>query len=186
MPEIVLPGISLFFTRDSIVELLKTIHNDVKNELSQERSTPVSENSHAQNNVDILMRVIQAFNDREMNLLEQAVTPQFVRHDLSGAFLARYTGGAEVTNFLQTLFAAFPNIQIEIQDIIASADRIAMRYQFTGTHKGILFGTAPTNHRVRFDGMNIYRFEEEKIAEVWQLWDWAGVLHQIGAMPALH
>ncbi len=159
-------------------------HN--KNEFPIERNMTVAYTEEVQNNINVLQRVIQAFNNREMEVLEQSVTPRFIRHDLSGAFLVKYTGSAEVTNFLQALFVAFPDIQLQVHDMIPSEDRIAMRYEFSGTHKGELFGNAATGVNVRFNGINIYRFEEEKIAEVWQLWDWASVLHQIGILDWSH
>lgn len=60
-----------------------------------------------------------------------------------------------------------------------------MRYQFSGTHEGDLFGLAPTSANVEFSAINIYRFEGDKVAEVWQLWDWATVLNQIGALDVI-
>jgi steroid delta-isomerase-like uncharacterized protein len=135
-----------------------------------------------QHNTEIIQRVIKAFNERDMSLLENSVTPGFLRHDLSGAFLVKHTGGAEVTNFLQALFAAFPDIILEVKDLIASGDRVVIRYRFAGTHTGDLFGAAATGKQVDFDGINIYRLEEKKVAEVWQLWDWAKVLDQIGTL----
>jgi steroid delta-isomerase-like uncharacterized protein len=131
-----------------------------------------------QNNVDKIIQVIRAFNKRDIDFIEKSVTPNFVRHDLADAFLVKYTGSAEVTNFLQSLFTAFPDIQIEILDKIAAADRVVIRYELTGTQRGELFGKAASGQKVSFAGINIYRFENGKIAEVWQLWDWASVLQQ--------
>ncbi len=135
-----------------------------------------------QSNIKFIQQVIQAFNERDMAALEQSVAPGFLRHDLSGAFLVKYTGSSEVTNFLQALFAAFPDIVLEVKDMIASGDRVVIRYQFKGTHTGELFGTAATGRKVAFDGINIYRLKDKKVAEVWQLWDWAKVMDQIGVL----
>jgi steroid delta-isomerase-like uncharacterized protein len=133
-------------------------------------------------NTTNLERVIQAFNEHNLAVLEESVTPGFTRHDLSGAFLNKGTGSTEVSNFIHLLLEAFPDIQLEVQDMISSDDKITMRYTFSGTHLGSLFGTAPTGRQVVFNGINIYRFEGEKIAEVWQLWDWTTVLQQIGIL----
>ena len=44
----------------------------------------------------------------------------------------------------------------------------------------------PSRHPSRNGaGINIYRFEGDKVAEVWQLWDWATVLNQIGALDVI-
>jgi len=134
----------------------------------------------SQDNITTLKKVIQSINDRDLDKIERFATPNFTRHDLTGAFLAEGSGSTEATDFLHTLFEAFPDFRTDVQDVFASGDRVAVRYKFSGTHQGILFGIPSTGKKVDFSGINIYRFEENKIAEAWQLWDWAGVLKQIG------
>lgn len=49
-----------------------------------------------------------------------------------------------------------------------------------GTHEGPLFGREATGRRFTVNEMNIYRLEDAKIAETWQLVDIAGFMNQIG------
>jgi steroid delta-isomerase-like uncharacterized protein len=136
--------------------------------------------------LEIMRVVVEAFNARDYELLERSVTPDFVRHDLSGALMPTATGAVEVSSFLQVLFHALPDLRLDVQDMMASGSRVTMRYEFAGTHLGDLFGIAPTGRPIRFAGINIYRFEEERIAEVWQLWDWASMLQQTGVLAWPH
>ncbi len=138
-----------------------------------------------QDNIATLRRIIQAIDDRDLAAVAQFVTPDFVRHDLAGAFLVRGAGGRAATDFLRALLEAIPDLKIDVEDILSSDDRLAVRYQFSGTHEGDLFGLAPTSAKVEFSAINIYRFEGDKVAEVWQLWDWATVLNQIGALDVI-
>lgn len=131
-------------------------------------------------NIAILRQAIQFINDGEMVRVAEFIAPKFKRHDLAGMFPAQKSGSTEAINFLGTLQAAFPDLRFDIQDVFACNDRIAMHCLISGTHKADLLGASPTGQRVAFSGINIYRFEEGKIAEVWQLWDWAAVLSQIG------
>lgn len=135
-----------------------------------------------EDNIAILRQAIQFINDGEMVRVAEFITPEFKRHDLAGMFPAKKSGSAEAINFLGTLRTAFPDLRFDIQDVFACNDRIAMRFLISGTHKADLFGASPTGLRVVFSGINIYRFEGDKIAEVWQLWDWAAVLSQIGIL----
>ena len=135
-----------------------------------------------QDNIAIIKYAIQAVNDRDLVAAAKSVTPDYIRHDLVGAIVAQQKGREGATNFLQTLIQAFPNLLIHIEDIFASGDRVTARYGFSGTHEGELFGIAPTGVSVDFNGITIYRFEGDKIAEAWQLWDWATVLSQIGVL----
>jgi steroid delta-isomerase-like uncharacterized protein len=135
----------------------------------------------AQANIKTLKRAIQAINDRDLHSVAQLVTPGFVRHDLAGAF--RESGGPEgVTDFLQLLLKALPDLHITVDDIFATENRVAIRVTLVGNHQGAFQGIPPTGKRVKFSGNHLYRFEAEKIAETWQLYDVAGFLRQIGAL----
>ncbi len=126
--------------------------------------------------------VIELLNGGDIDGVAEHVGEGFTRHDLSGTFLASTAGPGEVTDFLHALYASIPDLHIDIADIFGSDDKLAVRYAFTGTHKGELLGIAPTGKKLDFSGINIYRFNEGKVAEAWQLWDWATVLQQVGAL----
>jgi steroid delta-isomerase-like uncharacterized protein len=132
--------------------------------------------------IERIRTIIRQLNGGDIDSTAVHVTEGFSRHDLSGNFLAGRSGGGEVTDFLHTLYASIPDLQIEIEDIFGSDDKVTVRYGFTGTHQGPLLGVAGTAKPLRFSGVNIYRFEDGKIAEAWQLWDWATVLEQMGAI----
>lgn len=132
-------------------------------------------------NISTIRRAVQAINDRDLSIIPQLVTPGFVRHDLAGAF--REAEGREgVTDFLQLVLKALPDLQIKVEDIFATERRVALRITWVGTHRGEFQGIAPTGKKVKISGTNLYRFEEGKIAEAWQLYDVAGFLRQIGAL----
>ena len=134
-------------------------------------------------NVATLRRAVQAINDRNLSVNPTLVTPGFVRHDLATAF--REVGGREgVTDFLQLLIEAVPDLQIQEEELIAAGDHAALRVTLTGTHLGEFQGVAPTGNRVEISGTHTYRFEDGLFAETWQLWDVATFLRQIGVANA--
>lgn len=149
--------------------------------ISKEFFKPTSpmETNTSQANIATIKKAVQAVNDRDFGVVSQCLTDNFLRHDLTDFFPVKEDGKGQAMNFLQELMKAFPDIQFNIQDIFSDDSRAVIRFQFTGTHTGELFGFPPTDIKVNFSGINIYRFENSKIAEVWQLWDWAGVLRQI-------
>ena len=135
----------------------------------------------SEENMAILRSIIQAFNDRDLNVVPTLVTSGFVRHDLASAFMD-VKGREEVGDFLQMLLTALPDIHVTIEDIFATEKRGAMGLTVSGTHQGEFQGIAPTGKKVTFSSFNLYRFEEEKIAEFWQLIDVANFLRQIGGL----
>ena len=80
--------------------------------------------------------------------------------------------------------AAFPDIQLTVEDQVAEGDKVVTRYTLRGTHKGEFAGIAPTDKQVTFTGIWIYRIEGGKIVERWGNSDRAGLLEQIGAIPS--
>ena len=135
----------------------------------------------AEENIATIRRAIQAINDRDLHINPTLVTSGFIRHDLAGAF--REVGGPEgVTDFLQLFLKAVPDLQIKVEDIIATENRAAIRVTMKGTHQGEFQGVAPTGKKVKISGNHLYCFEEGKMAEAWNLWDVATFLRQIGAL----
>lgn len=138
-------------------------------------------NNDATANTELIKKAAQGVNDRDFAFVQSCFTSDFKRHDLTGAFPAASSGSGEPINFLQELIKAFPDLKMSVEDIFSNGPRATAHFKFTGTHTGELFGFKPTGKNVSFSGINLYRFENGKIAEVWNLWDWLGVMQQIQA-----
>jgi steroid delta-isomerase-like uncharacterized protein len=81
-------------------------------------------------------------------------------------------------------YKAFPDLSNEIEDVIATANKVVVRYRFSGTHKGEAVGVPPTESEVETAGIVIFRVEEEQLLEAWALDDMHGFLEQLGAIVA--
>lgn len=79
--------------------------------------------------------------------------------------------------------AAFPGYWLEAQDTVVDGDKIAVRFDFHGTHEGELMGIPPTGKTVKFEGLILYRLADGKIADHWMQTDIVSLLQQLGAMP---
>ncbi len=79
----------------------------------------------------------------------------------------------------------FPDVVSIIEDIIAEGDKVVARWTSRATHQGEYMGISPTGKEVEFTGISIYRIEEGKIAESWNIEDQLGLLRQIGGVPEL-
>jgi steroid delta-isomerase-like uncharacterized protein len=80
--------------------------------------------------------------------------------------------------------AAFPDLKLTADTVIAEGDTVAIRWIATGTHKGDLFGIAPTGKEATITGITIDRHADGKIVESWTNWDTLGLLQQLGAVPS--
>ena len=86
------------------------------------------------------------------------------------------------------MYAAFPDIDYTIEELLADGDSVAARWTIRATHQGELAGPTmtipPTGKRLELEGMNIFRFSEGKIVESGGFWDGLSMMQQLGLMPS--
>ncbi len=78
--------------------------------------------------------------------------------------------------FNQVLRPAFPDLTVTIQEQVAEGDKVTTRKTISGTHRGALFGIAPTNRPVRIDVIDIVRLENGRYVEHWGINSMASVI----------
>ena len=71
----------------------------------------------------------------------------------------------------------------KIEMMIAEVDRVMVHWTGHGRQWGEYFGIPPTNREITLSGIYIFRIEDDRIAEVWNLWDQLGELQQLGVLP---
>ena len=80
---------------------------------------------------------------------------------------------------------AFPDVVVTEEDLIASGDKVVERSSAAATHKGAMMGAPPTNKKIKWSEIHIYRLHDGKIAEHWAEVSMMELLQQIGALPGL-
>jgi steroid delta-isomerase-like uncharacterized protein len=75
---------------------------------------------------------------------------------------------------------AFPDLEARIEDIFGSADKVAVRLRFRGTHAGDFLGFPATGRGVEYVSHEFYRVADGLIAEEWICSDMAALLRQLG------
>jgi predicted ester cyclase len=82
--------------------------------------------------------------------------------------------------FIYLLWKAFPDIRIMFDDIIIEGNKVACRYNLTGTHKGEFMDLRPTDKQFRVNGMTIFSFRDTKCVQRWNLVDMISLMEQLG------
>ena len=77
----------------------------------------------------------------------------------------------------------FPDLHFTDEDYVAEGDKVAGRFEATGTHNGEFAGVPATGKPITFSGINIMRIAGGKIVEHWVQYDAMGIMQQIGAIP---
>lgn len=92
-------------------------------------------------------------------------------------------GSAGLKQFWTDFLAAFPDLSIEVDDMVATDDRLALAYRVSGTHKGAFMGIDPTGRSMEIRGLQLSRHDQDgKIVERWGSSDVLGIMQQIGAV----
>jgi steroid delta-isomerase-like uncharacterized protein len=131
-------------------------------------------------NKALARRSWEIVNQRNPDLIEEFYPPDFVWHEPDQDI----RGYEQAKQFVSTFFAAFPDIDISVEDTIAEGEQVVSRYTIRGTHQGETeeFGP-PTEKRMELKGITIHRFEDGKIVEEWERYDHLSVLQQLGLVP---
>jgi steroid delta-isomerase-like uncharacterized protein len=89
-----------------------------------------------------------------------------------------------VKQFFHMYRAAFPDLRMEPQDVIASGDRVVVRVRATGTHQGEFMGMPATGKSFDVELIDIVRFGDDGLAhEHWGIFDALKMMQQLGAIP---
>jgi len=115
-------------------------------------------------NKAVVQRAVELFDALEPDTLEDVLSPELA------------AGWREIMNHLP-----FSEHRIEITDIVAEGDQVAIRVATRGVHAGEWEGLRPTGKHWTNRGMALARLEGGKIVELEFLFDELGHLRQLGA-----
>jgi steroid delta-isomerase-like uncharacterized protein len=121
------------------------------------------------------------FNQHRVDRTDETVAADYVDHAL---LPGQAPGLAGAKKKWAGYLAAFPDVRLTIEDMVAEGDKVAVAWTGEGTQQGELLGIPPTGKRVRVMGISIYRLAEGKIAEQWEQWDRLNLMQQLGVVPA--
>ena len=128
-------------------------------------------------NKETFRRWVIVFNQRDWATLRSFYPDGYVYHGLG----VELHGAESLEQFIRSLLAGFPDLQCTLEDLFGEGDRCAWRCRWRGTHTGNFMGTPATGKRVEIVTIGIGRFENCKVAEIWERGD--SPLQQIGAVP---
>ncbi len=129
----------------------------------------------SEQNKDLIRRFYEELvNGRKIELADEMIIEDFDDH------AARGTGLENFKTLYAVMLRIFPDIHAKIEDLIAENDKVAARVEFTATQAGSFRGFPPTNQKVAFSGMDIFRLKDGKIAERWVQRDFLGLLEKLG------
>ena len=109
---------------------------------------------------------------------------QFVWEDVveQVPFPGQGPGLEGLKDVLRAMRAVFPDLIFSVQEQVAEGDRVASRFEWTGTLQGTFLGVPATGRFVRVWGIVIDRLEKGRIKDTRIIMDTLGLMIQLGAL----
>jgi predicted ester cyclase len=118
------------------------------------------------NKATVQRLVEEVLNGGRLEVIDELYTPELAR---------------AATRWITPFRASFPDLHMEIVELIAEGDKVVGRFTCSATHLGEWLGQAPTGRRFeRVDEVSIFWFRDGRIVHAWSLEDTLGRLQQLG------
>jgi steroid delta-isomerase-like uncharacterized protein len=125
--------------------------------------------------------VIEAWNAHDPDRLTKLVDEKWLAE--SDTIPAPVNGREGARQFMQTYITAFPDLRLDVDQMLASEEFVVTRWTATGTHRGVLMGIPPTNRKTVTHGCTVVQFKNGKAVHDWVYWDTGNLLRQLGVLP---
>ena len=139
-----------------------------------------------ENNRAVAERFVKTLNSGDMD----AAVECFAEDTCN---FGRPVGREGVRRVLKDIQETFPDVKLEILDVVAEGDWVVERGHFSGTHRGVgrlpvngglLIGVPPTNKAFRVNHVHMFRMNDSKIVDHYAVRDDLGMMQQLGLLPS--
>jgi predicted ester cyclase len=142
--------------------------------------------SYLEANKAIALQLIEVFNSRQLDLLEDVLHPDFRGRGIS-AFMPDdpEVGPSARRNLYEMFLQAIPDARGEVLGLVAEGDKVVLHDRFGGTHRGEFLGRPGTGNRIEWMAIHIYTIRDGKIIEDAYMRDELAIMQQLGLAPSL-
>ena len=92
--------------------------------------------------------------------------------------------GRDAEKNLSAIFTAFLDLTMTVDHLVIDGDKVVTVHTVEGTHMQELLGIAPTGKRFTMSVALIHRLQNRKIVHEQRIYDFTGMLMQIGVLKA--
>ena len=121
----------------------------------------------------------QVWNMGNAEVIDELLHPEVVGYGLVDSAGNEVRGIPAFKDFYYSFRSAFPDINVEIEQLVEQGDFLVVLCRVCATHAGEGFMSAPTGKRVEFTGTCMVRLEDGLIRESWNCFDFLSVMQQL-------
>lgn len=129
---------------------------------------------------------VAMWNDRNYAKIPELVSESFVMYDANAPAddipgpAGEVHGPDGLEMWMRAITTSFPDFQADVQEMLASDDRVMYEVTLSGTHEGEFAGIPPTGRDVELPAMESYRVADGAIQEHRTYYDRLEFLNQLG------
>lgn len=128
-------------------------------------------------NIAVQTKFGEAINGGDLQEMRNLVAANCTDHDPATGQVA---GPEGYINFFTMMRTAFPDMKVDVEQLVADDECVSFAYKLTGTHRGNFMGFPATEKNIKVRGMQISKFKDGVMVERWGSTDESGLLKQIG------
>ena len=131
-----------------------------------------------------MRRLYELINAGDIDGFGDQLADGFVEHEAIPGLEPSKEG---VKQLFRMYRASFPDLRMDVEDVLPSGDKVVGRIRATGTHTGEAFMGVPASGKsVDVQLIDITRFDDDGLArEHWGVFDALSMMQQLGAIPAM-
>ncbi|WP_435153952.1 ester cyclase [Haladaptatus sp. DFWS20] len=132
------------------------------------------------NNEAVVIREIEEVwnSDGDLDVIDDLVAKDVVYHSP----MMDMEGRDEYREAAKEARTIFTDLEMSVEDVVPTDEKVAVRYIVRGTHSGEMMGIEPTDERIEMTGILIDRIEDGKIQERYDNADELGMFVQLGVV----
>ena len=126
-------------------------------------------------------RLYDLINAGDVEGFSRHLADDFVEHEETPGLAPTKDG---VKAFFRMQLAAFPDIRMAVEDVVANGDKVVARVRYTGTNSGEFMAMPATGKGVDVQLIDMFRFGDDGLLrEHWGVSDALAMMQQLGVVP---
>jgi len=129
---------------------------------------------------ELIPTFYERVNSGDLSVMDEVIAEDFVEHEEFPGIEPNKEG---VKQFFSMFRAAFPDLRMEVHEVVTEGDLTCARFTMTGTHEGEFMGIPATGKKVAVPGFDMLRLRDGKVTEHWGTTDGMVLMQQLGVIP---
>ena len=166
-------NVYIFLLSSILISILSCQNNQIVDELNKYK---LKETKEAEN-IELVKQNIQFLDQGDYESMRKNYSENFKAFIGSSSKSISFDEGVPL---FKKFHAAFPDYSHYVENIFASGDYVVVQFLFSAIHKNEFQNIAPTNKKIEYKGIQIYKIKNNKIEILYAVEDNLSLMTQLG------